>query len=102
MPGLLSVLRLFVFGLIFPGISAFCADAPADRSTDGAGIASAAALPLPQQPATGVSIPANERPPSYGNSDYRIFKDNINSYPDISAQALVRILSGIPPDKREE
>ncbi|OGS28684.1 MAG: hypothetical protein A2218_09930 [Elusimicrobia bacterium RIFOXYA2_FULL_53_38] len=102
MPGLFPVLRLFLFGLIFSGISVFCADVSADRSTDGAGIASAAALPLPQQPSTGVSISANERPPSYGNPDYRIFKDNINSYPDISAQALIRMLNRIPPDRREE
>jgi len=102
MAGLFSTLRLLLLSLLFAGISIAVAEPPGGQANGGAGISVAPVIPLPDQPATGDSIPIDNTHSFHGNGDYRIFKDNADSHPDVSAQALIRMLSKMPPDRRAE
>lgn len=97
---LLSFLRLLSLGLLFAGVSAF-AEPPADRNTDGAGITASPALPAPEPAPAGDPSPHGAKPPARGGGDYRIFSENIEERPDLSARALIRLLGGLPPERRD-
>ena len=89
--------RIVVLSLLFAGTSAFCAQTAGERPNDGP----PAVLPFPQHPAHD-NIGPDEMKPFPRGGDYRIFRENIYAHPDVSAQALIRLLNRMPPDRARE
>ena len=101
MANLFPGLSVFLFTVLFTGISAFCAQAPKNKHNDAAAVTVAPAVPLPQPSASGNPALADAQP-AWRGGDYRVFRDNVYSHPDISAQALIRLLRSMPPDRAQE
>lgn len=99
----LPILRLFFAALFFTGHSAFGTDASGDPANGAAGVTVPSAFPLPQHfPAGEQAGPAAEKPHHGGGGEYRIFKNNVNADPELSAMMLMRLLGRLPPDKSLE
>jgi len=101
MINLLSGLRIVLFFLFFTGVSAFCGEIGGEKNNAGSPIAVSPAIPIPQQPAAANSYQPEAPHVSY-RGDYRAFRDNDYNHPDTSAQALIRLLNRMSPEKRRE
>lgn len=98
---LLSVSRLLALVALFTGSPAFCADSSGNPGNDGSPITAQPALQAPEPLSYVLPAPADVRPHHAGGGDYVAFRDNVYDHPDIAAQALIRLLDRLPPDRKE-
>ena len=101
MINLLPGLRVVLFFLFFTGVSAFCGEIGGGKTNAGSAISVSPAFPIPQQPAAANSYQPEATHGSY-RGDYRTFRDNDYNHPDTSAQALIRLLTRMSPERRRE
>ena len=102
MTNLLPGLRVVLFFLFFTGVSAFCGEiSGGEKTNSGSALSVSPAFPIPQQPAAANSVQPEATHGSY-RGDYRTFRDNDYNHPDTSAQALIRLLNRMSPEKRRE
>ncbi len=101
MINLFSGPRILFFTLLFIGASASRAQTVGDKTSGGSAVIVSPALPVPPQPVFDNSVQAAAKPASRGG-DYKAFRDNVYDHPDISAQALLRLLSKMPPDTAQK
>ena len=96
-----SGLRVLLFTFLLTGTSAFCVQTDGDKSDGGLAGTVAPSSPIPQPPTSDNSSQSSANQSSRGG-DYRAFRDNAYARPDISAQALIRLLGRMSPDKAQE